>query len=92
MYNSPYAGVRDCVSTVFRQEGIRAFYRSYTTQLSMNIPFQVRYGKAVCGLRQFVSALLGSTVMHMLSCARLFLVSIGNGPWALSSLDCLHDR
>jgi solute carrier family 25 iron transporter 28/37 len=23
-----------------KQEGIRAFYRSYTTQLSMNIPFQ----------------------------------------------------
>jgi hypothetical protein len=24
-----------------REEGIRAFYRSYTTQLTMNIPFQV---------------------------------------------------
>lgn len=25
---------------VYRSEGIRAFYRSYTTQLTMNIPFQ----------------------------------------------------
>jgi solute carrier family 25 iron transporter 28/37 len=41
MHNSPYRGVVDCVRTVFRQEGVGAFYRSYTTQLAMNIPFQV---------------------------------------------------
>lgn len=40
IYNSPYRGVLHCVRTIFREEGIRAFYRSYTTQLSMNIPFQ----------------------------------------------------
>lgn len=40
MYGSPYRGVLHCVRTVFHEEGIRAFYRSYTTQLSMNIPFQ----------------------------------------------------
>lgn len=40
MYGSPYRGAIHCARTVLREEGIRAFYRSYTTQLSMNIPFQ----------------------------------------------------
>ncbi|XP_025906443.1 mitoferrin-2 [Nothoprocta perdicaria] len=40
MYNSPYQRVTDCVRTVWRNEGAGAFYRSYTTQLTMNIPFQ----------------------------------------------------
>lgn len=40
MYNSPYRGLVDCVRTVTRTEGIGAFYRSYSTQLTMNIPFQ----------------------------------------------------
>lgn len=43
MYNSPYKGALDCARTVYQTEGIRAFYRSYTTQLSMNIPFQVTH-------------------------------------------------
>ncbi|XP_033827826.1 mitoferrin-1 [Periophthalmus magnuspinnatus] len=40
MYNSPYRGLWDCVRTITRTEGIGAFYRSYSTQLTMNIPFQ----------------------------------------------------
>ncbi len=40
MYQSPYKGVIHCFRTVIREEGIRAFYRSYTTQLTMNVPFQ----------------------------------------------------
>ncbi|CAM5157924.1 mitoferrin-2 isoform X1 [Chelonia mydas] len=40
MYNSPYQRVTDCVQAVWRNEGAGAFYRSYTTQLTMNIPFQ----------------------------------------------------
>lgn len=40
VYGSPYRSVLHCVRTVVRDEGVRAFYRSYTTQLSMNIPFQ----------------------------------------------------
>uniref|UniRef100_A0A3Q3J0I4 Mitoferrin-1 n=1 Tax=Monopterus albus TaxID=43700 RepID=A0A3Q3J0I4_MONAL len=40
MYNSPYRGLWDCIQTVTRTEGIAAFYRSYSTQLAMNIPFQ----------------------------------------------------
>ncbi|TRZ03908.1 hypothetical protein DNTS_011093, partial [Danionella cerebrum] len=40
MYNSPYRSLYDCIVTVSRKEGLAAFYRSYSTQLTMNIPFQ----------------------------------------------------
>ena len=38
---SPYKGVADCARTVYSQEGIRAFYRSFGTSLCMNAPFQM---------------------------------------------------
>lgn len=41
MHGSPYNGAFECARKVFATEGISAFYRSYTTQLTMNIPFQV---------------------------------------------------
>jgi Mitochondrial carrier protein len=40
MYNSPYKSVVECARKVFEQEGFSAFYRSYTTQLVMNLPYQ----------------------------------------------------
>ncbi|NXN81032.1 MFRN1 protein, partial [Bombycilla garrulus] len=40
MFNSPHTSVLGCVRTVHRTEGFGAFYRSYTTQLTMNVPFQ----------------------------------------------------
>ncbi|KAF6307175.1 solute carrier family 25 member 37 [Rhinolophus ferrumequinum] len=40
MYNSPHRSALSCIRTVWRTEGLRAFYRSYTTQLAMNVPFQ----------------------------------------------------
>ncbi|XP_041065060.1 mitoferrin-2-like isoform X3 [Carcharodon carcharias] len=40
MFNSPYKSVLHCIRVVRKVEGIRAFYRSYTTQLTMNVPFQ----------------------------------------------------
>lgn len=40
MYNSPYRTVLGCAVGVYRAEGIRAFYRSYVTQLCMNLPHQ----------------------------------------------------
>ncbi|XP_060106800.1 mitoferrin-1 isoform X2 [Heteronotia binoei] len=40
MYHSPYKTVLQCIRTVRRTEGLGAFYRSYTTQLTMNVPFQ----------------------------------------------------
>ncbi len=40
MYNSPYKNAFDCIVKTTQKEGIKAFYRSYFTQLNMNIPFQ----------------------------------------------------
>ncbi|XP_075986873.1 mitochondrial iron transporter mitoferrin isoform X2 [Anticarsia gemmatalis] len=40
MLNSPYRGVWECARHVYRSEGARAFYRSYGTQVAMNVPFQ----------------------------------------------------
>lgn len=40
VYNSPYRTCTECLLKVWRKEGARAFYRSYTTQLTMNIPYQ----------------------------------------------------
>eukprot|EP00051_Salpingoeca_urceolata_P009080 m.111422 g.111422 ORF g.111422 m.111422 type:complete len:322 (+) comp16116_c1_seq2:374-1339(+) len=40
VFGSPYRGVGDCFVQVYRQEGFRAFYRSLSTQVMMNIPFQ----------------------------------------------------
>ena len=41
MFNSPYRNCSHCLVEVARAEGVRAFYRSYPTQLTMNVPFQV---------------------------------------------------
>ncbi|CAM6096545.1 unnamed protein product [Calypogeia fissa] len=36
---SPYSGVIDCVRTILREEGLKAFYVFYRTTVIMNIPF-----------------------------------------------------
>jgi len=38
---SPFASSYSCANYVKKTEGLSAFYRSYTTALSMNIPFQI---------------------------------------------------
>ena len=40
---SPYSGMSDCIRTVYSQEGIRAFYRSFGTSFFMNAPFQMTH-------------------------------------------------
>jgi solute carrier family 25 iron transporter 28/37 len=40
VYGSPYKSCMNCIKVVYREEGAMAFYRSFTTQLTMNIPFQ----------------------------------------------------
>uniref|UniRef100_A0A8D0HCB5 Solute carrier family 25 member 28 n=1 Tax=Sphenodon punctatus TaxID=8508 RepID=A0A8D0HCB5_SPHPU len=52
MYNSPYRRVTDCVRAIWRKEGAGAFYRSYTTQLTMNIPFQAIHFMAYESLQE----------------------------------------
>lgn len=38
---SPYSSAASAAIGIFRSEGPRAFYRSYATQLTMNVPFQM---------------------------------------------------
>ena len=40
LHGSTHKNMLDCAKTVFRNEGLRAFYVSYPTTLSMTIPFQ----------------------------------------------------
>ncbi len=40
MYNSPFRSITECAIKVYQTEGFSAFYRSYGTQLAMNVPFQ----------------------------------------------------
>lgn len=40
MYNSPYRSCVQCARSVYKRDGMRAFYRAYGTQLTMNVPFQ----------------------------------------------------
>lgn len=40
VYGSPYRTVLQCVRDIYTREGLKAFYRSYGTQLTMNVPFQ----------------------------------------------------
>lgn len=39
MHGSAYRSVTACASSVFRNEGLRAFYVSYPTTLAMTVPF-----------------------------------------------------
>ncbi len=39
---SPYKSCSQATFSIYTSEGLRAFYRSYFTQLTMNVPFQVR--------------------------------------------------
>jgi len=41
MIRSPYRNSVECMRQVYKAEGVRAFYRSFPTQITMNIPFQV---------------------------------------------------
>lgn len=40
MIYSPYCSSIECIKCIYHIEGFYAFYRSYTTQLLINIPFQ----------------------------------------------------
>lgn len=50
MYSSNYTSCQSCIAHVYRSEGPRAFYRSFTTSYLMNAPFQaihfIAYEKA----------------------------------------------
>jgi solute carrier family 25 iron transporter 28/37 len=39
MHGSQHRGVFQCASSIYRKEGMRAFYLSYPTTLAMTVPF-----------------------------------------------------
>jgi len=43
VHGSPYKGAMDCIRQTMAKEGIGAFYRSFTTQILMSIPFQITH-------------------------------------------------
>ena len=68
MYHTPYRGAFDCIRTIYAHEGVKAFYRSYTTQLSMNIPFQVVHFVSYESLQDmFNNSRQYNPLSHMLS-------------------------
>ena len=52
LHNTPYKGAMDCITQTFRNEGFFAFYRSFSTQLVMSIPFQCTHLTTYEYLRQ----------------------------------------
>jgi len=40
MHNSPYKSLTDCVRRVYAAEGLKAFYRSLSTNVVMSVPYQ----------------------------------------------------
>ena len=38
---SPHRKALTCARTIYRNEGIAAFYRAYPTMLTMSLPFQI---------------------------------------------------
>lgn len=40
MIFSPYGNSLECIRCIYIREGLRAFYRSYITQLTLNVPYQ----------------------------------------------------
>lgn len=68
MYNSPYRTVRQCAQSVFRTEGARAFYRSFTTSLTMNLPFQCTHFVTYEFMREILNPSGGyDPLTHLLS-------------------------
>jgi len=43
VHNSPYKGAMDCIRKTLAEEGVAAFYRSFTTQMLMSVPFQITH-------------------------------------------------
>lgn len=58
MRNSPYKSVAHCARMVYRTEGMGAFYRSYVTQLCMNVPYQAIHFSTYEFFQNLVSILI----------------------------------
>ena len=54
IHGSTYRSITDCARTVFRNEGLRAFYVSYPTTLTMTVPFTALQFTAYESLTKFM--------------------------------------
>ncbi|KAK4611578.1 hypothetical protein CLAFUW4_12983 [Fulvia fulva] len=54
LHGSTYRSITDCARTVFRNEGLRAFYVSYPTTLTMTVPFTALQFTAYESLTKFM--------------------------------------
>jgi len=52
---SPFSGCANAAITIYQTEGIKAFYRSYFTQLTMNVPFQASLVTTYMSLQRFLN-------------------------------------
>lgn len=56
MHGSTYTSLLDCARRVFRSEGLRAFYVSYPTTLTMTVPFTALQFTAYESLTKFITS------------------------------------
>jgi len=52
---SPFSGCANAAITIYQTEGIKAFYRSYFTQLTMNVPFQASLVTTYMSIQRFLN-------------------------------------
>jgi len=52
---SPFSGCANAALTIYQTEGIKAFYRSYFTQLTMNVPFQASLVATYMGIQRYLN-------------------------------------
>lgn len=52
---SPFSSCTNAVIGIYQTEGIKAFYRSYLTQLTMNVPFQASLVTTYMSLQRFLN-------------------------------------
>jgi solute carrier family 25 iron transporter 28/37 len=50
-----YRGIADCIRSVAREEGVAAFYRSYSTTLAMNVPYAATVGATNESLKKLLT-------------------------------------
>lgn len=72
MYGSKYKSVVQCTKGVYQNEGLRAFYRSYTTQLVMNLPHQALHFTTYEFFQNLVSYII---YIFFITCILYFIIT-----------------
>ena len=55
VHGSPHNSIWQCLRTVYRNEGLRAFYVSYPTTISMTVPFTAIQVSAYGAINQYLN-------------------------------------